>query len=271
MSRFAITTLITITAACVAWGLCTGIERALIVGAIWTLYTITFAAGVTFIQMQFFCPAVCRRAPGHSRIALTFDDGPDPRVTPALLDLLARKKVPAAFFCIGKYVTAHPALAARIAAEGHLLANHTYNHKWSTVLMRRTGLTSEIAQTQSAIQQATGITPAHFRPPIGLTNPHYASVLKQMNLTMVGWSVRSLESVFSTANVLRRIRRARDGGIILLHDRGDSPDRLLEIVLTAIHEAQARGLTFERLDRLIDNSLAPVVRGEGGGEGQHSK
>jgi peptidoglycan-N-acetylglucosamine deacetylase len=253
MSRLARTTLATLIVACIAWALFRGWDRFWVVGTIWTLYVLVVAAGVTFIQLQFFCPAICRAIGAGNKVALTFDDGPNPALTPALLDLLKQEKISAAFFCIGKHVEAHPAIAARIVAEGHLIANHTFRHKWWTVCMRRTRLTRELTQTQSAIESASGITPKFMRPPIGLTNPHYAGVLKTMGMTMIGWTVRSLESVYSAEKVIRRIRtQTGPGSIILLHDGAKDPDRLLRIVSVAIKEIRAKGLEFDRLDKMLE-------------------
>ena len=252
MSRFSLTTLSTLAVAGTAAILLTG------GGRIWTLmaiaigYLILFAIGVFCIGAQFFTRAVCHGKPGEMRVALTFDDGPDPNATLAILELLSREKISAAFFCIGKNVDAHPEIAARLAAEGHLLGNHTYRHVWWTNFLRRPGLVDEIMGTQDAIQRAAGVMPVYMRPPMGLTNPHYSGALRQVGLTLVGWDVRSLDTVLSTKAVIQRIlRRARDGSIIVLHDGGASPDRIVEIVGTVIGELRARGFGFERLDRLI--------------------
>lgn len=261
MSRFTRTTLLAIGAVAVAHAMLDGDPRTWVIVCIVAAYAVVFGCGVACIRMQFFCRAVCRADTGAMRVALTFDDGPDPDVTPALLDLLAREKIPAAFFCIGKNVAAHPQLAKRIAAEGHLLGNHTYRHAWWTNMLSSKGLTRELLQTQRAIQEAAGVTPGFMRPPVGLTNPHYTRALRNTNLTMVGWDVRSFDSVRDKRNVVNRIiRQAHDGSIIVLHDGGASAQQLLEIVSEVIRELRARGLGFERLDRMIGQAvpLMPV-------------
>ena len=252
MSRFAVTTLSTLVVAGAAAILLSGSGRIWMLAAIAVGYLILFAIGVFSIRAQFFTRAVCRGKRGAMRVALTFDDGPDPNATVAILELLGREKISAAFFCIGKNVVAHPEVAARVAADGHLLGNHTYRHAWWTNFLRRRGLVDEMMRTQDAIRKATGVTPMYMRPPMGLTNPHYGGALRQSGLTLVGWDVRSLDTVLSTKAVIQRIlRRTRDGSIILLHDGGASPDRIVEIVGTVIGELRARGFGFERLDRLI--------------------
>jgi peptidoglycan/xylan/chitin deacetylase (PgdA/CDA1 family) len=259
MSRFAVTTLLTFIVAGAAAILLSGSGRIWMLVVIAAGYLILFGIGVFSIRAQFFTRAICRGKSGEMRVALTFDDGPDPNATVAILELLSREKISAAFFCIGKNVVAHPQVAARVAAEGHLLGNHTYRHAWWTNFLRRRGLVDEMMWTQDAIVKAAGATPMYMRPPMGLTNPHYSGALRESGLTLVGWDVRSLDTVLSTKAVIRRIlRQTRDGSIILLHDGGASPERIVEIVSTVIGELRAQGFGFERLDRLIA-PLAPLT------------
>jgi len=251
MTRFLFTTLLA-TILFFAIGLSFhGWTRIWIYTAFWTVYFIILACGVAFVQLKFFGPVICRGDPHRMCVALSFDDGPDPATTPALLDLLAQEKIPAAFFCIGKNVAANPALTVRIAAEGHLLGNHTFTHpKWISLLSRRE-LLNEISLAQEQICSATGITPIYMRPPMGLTNPRYAGVLKQLGLQMAGWDVRSMDTRWPPRQVIRRVlRKARPGSIILLHDGGRPPDHVLEITREVIHGLRERGFEFERMDRI---------------------
>jgi peptidoglycan/xylan/chitin deacetylase (PgdA/CDA1 family) len=132
------------------------------------VFVVVFALGITFPQMRFFGPYVCNGKPDHRAVALTFDDGPDPRSTLPLLDLLSERKIPAAFFCIGERVDAHPDMAARIVKEGHLLENHSYSHSYVTNLFTARRLRDELERTHGAIQKAGGAKPSCFRPPLGL-------------------------------------------------------------------------------------------------------
>jgi len=205
--------------------------------------------------MKFFCRAVCRGRVGRRKVAFTFDDGPDPVTTSALLDLLRAEDIPAAFFCIGRRVAAHPEIAARIVTEGHLIGNHTYNHSWWTSMMFRPGLTRELSLTQEAIRAATGTAPMYMRPPVGMTNPHYPAVLRRAGLTMVGWDVRSMDTRWEPGEVIEQVlSKARDGSIILLHDGNTTPQRLLPIVRGIIDGLRERGFGFERVDRLIETN-----------------
>ena len=186
------------------------------------------------------------------KVALTFDDGPDPKATPELLELLKREGIPATFFCVGENVVAHPEIARRIAAEGHLLANHSYTHPWYVSVLGRTALRREMERTQEAIEAAAGVRPRYFRPPSGTTGPNFSRALKKAGLTLVGWDVRSLDTVTTPKKSVERILRlAGDGSIILLHDGGASAERIVEIVREAVRELRLRGFGFERLDRMI--------------------
>jgi len=120
------------------------------------VFVIAIALGVAIPQLRFFGPYICRGTGRQNRVALTFDDGPDPRSTPALLDLLRQSEVKAAFFCIGKNVAAHPELTARIVREGHLVENHSYSHSNATNIFTVARLRDELTRTQTAIRQATG-------------------------------------------------------------------------------------------------------------------
>jgi peptidoglycan-N-acetylglucosamine deacetylase len=236
---------------------------------IWLIYLPICAAGVVFIRMNFFTRAVCRGSPGRKRIALTFDDGPDPQSTPAVLDLLRQEKIEAAFFCIGKNVAAHPELAARIVGEGHLVGNHTYGHPWLIPAYWGRRLENELRRGQEAIEKATGVISRFFRPPSGLTGAHFPKVLKRLDLTLIGWDVRSLDTVLTSEGVMGRIRRlTKDGSIIVLHDGGRPMDKVLEIVRFTIVETRARGFEFERLDRLIGVSGERILDDAGGSIGE---
>jgi peptidoglycan/xylan/chitin deacetylase (PgdA/CDA1 family) len=184
-------------------------------------------------------------------VALTFDDGPDPATTPLLLDYLRDQKIRATFFCIGKRVDCHPTIAKRIVDEGHVIANHTYNHRWSTPLMWGASLAREIGETQDAIRRATGVEPEYMRPPMGMTNPHFAGVLRRAGLEMIGWDVRSLDTRKPVDEVIERVlKQAGDGSFILLHDGAVPAEGLMRIVRETVNGLRAKGFEFERVDRM---------------------
>ena len=161
-----------------------------------------------------------------SAIALTFDDGPNPAVTPQLLALLHAHKVTATFFVVGKSVRAFPNLAREIAARGHVIGNHTDTHPALT-FMRSQYIKDELDRCDDAILQATGAKPKWMRPPFGFRGPQLSGIVKKRgNAGVVLWSAMAWDwKVQDAANVIRRLRTVRGGDIVLLHD-GDH--RILE-------------------------------------------
>lgn len=153
-------------------------------------------------------------------VALTIDDGPDPEVTPAVLDLLTRHGVRATFFCIGERVARHPDLARRIACEGHEIGNHTERHRYTFSLFGPAAIRREIAQAQESIRDTCQVVPRYFRAPAGLRNPFLQPCLAQLGLQLASWTRRGFDTVNAdTAQVLQRLtRNLAAGDILLLHD-----------------------------------------------------
>lgn len=154
------------------------------------------------------------------QIAITIDDGPNPDVTPAVLDILDAFGAKATFFCIGQTVLAHPALAREIVRRGHCIENHSYAHRHHFSLMGMKQLHREIAAAQDVIADTTGIVPAYFRAPAGLRSPLLDPVLQSQNLTLVSWTRRGFDTVTSNpVKVLKRLQnKLAAGDILLLHD-----------------------------------------------------
>ena len=160
------------------------------------------------------------RATAAGQVALTIDDGPDPLVTPQVLDLLDRFNCKATFFCIGERIAAHSDIARDIARRGHQIANHTQHHPSSFSLMGPEGMRREIAQAQNAIAAVTGEPPQYFRAPAGLRNPFLEPVLRARNLQLVSWTRRGFDSVTNDPGLVlaRLTQNLRAGDILLLHD-----------------------------------------------------
>jgi peptidoglycan/xylan/chitin deacetylase (PgdA/CDA1 family) len=209
--------------------------------------------GAAIPKLRWYGPFVCRGTSSRRWVALTFDDGPDPRSTPALLELLRQTGVEAAFFCVGERVKANPGLAAQIAREGHLVQNHSYVHSSMMNLFTVARLRADLTRTQAIIQEATGVAPRWFRPPMGLSNPRVFRVARAIGLTVVGWTTRGLDTLRSDPEqIVARIARCLEpGAIILLHD-GDIPaERLVTTVKTLLSTLRAHGYQVVRLDRML--------------------
>lgn len=225
-----------------------------VAGTVLCVHLAVVALGVTFPQWQMFGPSLCRVRTERNAVALTFDDGPDPAVTPALLDLLKQRGVSATFFCIGQRVDEHPALVRRIVTEGHLLGNHSFAHSHWTNFFTVRRLREDVGRAQEAIARVAGCRPTLFRPPVGLTNPRVFRVVKELRLQVVGWTVRGLDTRQGKpeAIVERIVRRLRPGAILVLHDGGMPCSIVLPTVELLLAELQRRGYRAERLDRLME-------------------
>lgn len=226
-------------------------------GAVWVAYLATVVLGVTFIRMRFFLDSTCRGPADTKRVALTFDDGPDPESTSAVLDALDEAGVQAVFFCVGARVEAQPDIVRRIVSEGHLVANHSQHHAWTLNFRMRAGLTREIGAAQEAITDVTGTPPRWYRPPVGLTNPHLAGALRKLGLACVGWDVRGFDCHAQAAApiVQRVLSKARNGSIIALHDSGVDPAVQAEAVTRIVKGLQDKGYEIVRLDELLGGEV----------------
>jgi peptidoglycan/xylan/chitin deacetylase (PgdA/CDA1 family) len=175
-------------------------------------------------------------------VALTFDDGPDPERTPALLDALAELRAPATFFLLGSRVDAHPELAARIAREGHELGNHTYSHRYLP-LARSRSVARELAAADAAIARATGVVPSLARPPYGGRSPANVRAFARGGKRVVLWDVNSFDwKGAGPADIAHRVlARVRPGSIVLMHEARQGGEATVAAVRLLVPELRARG------------------------------
>ncbi|MBV9889943.1 MAG: polysaccharide deacetylase family protein [Rhizobacter sp.] len=159
-------------------------------------------------------------AAARREVALTIDDGPDPDVTPALLDLLDQRGARATFFCIATSARRHAALCREIVARGHSVQNHTARHSHTFSLLGPKAIAREIAAAQETIAAITGELPRFFRAPAGLRNPFLAPVLQRLDLQLVSWTRRGFDTVRRDADAVlaRLVRGLGAGDILLAHD-----------------------------------------------------
>ena len=149
---------------------------------------VMIAAGVAFPVSGVFARVMHRGPATGALIALTFDDGPDARWTPPLLDLLDRHGQKATFFVIGERAEYQRALLQDIVSRGHELGNHTWSHSYATPFMSPQQLANELVRTNTVIEQSTGQRPRWFRPPVGLMSPRVALGAELAELDIVCWS-----------------------------------------------------------------------------------
>lgn len=159
-------------------------------------------------------------AAARGEVAITLDDGPDPAVTPAVLDLLDAHAARATFFCIAERARAHPALCREIVRRGHCVQNHSRRHSHRFSLLGPGGFVREIGAAQQILADITGQMPRFFRAPAGVRNPLLGPVLQRLDLQLVSWTRRGYDTVQRRpARVLARLARSLAAGdILLLHD-----------------------------------------------------
>lgn len=145
------------------------------------------AYGAVSAQAQLFGPTL-RRTSHPNAFALTFDDGPNPAITPKLLDLLDHYHINATFFVVGKFVRESPTLVKEIVARGHLIGNHTDSHP-NLFFCGPAETRAELRRCTEAIQQAVGFEPRWFRPPFGFRSPWLSDIVHQQGMRTVMWSL----------------------------------------------------------------------------------
>lgn len=237
----------------------TTIAPAAVLGAAVGLY------GIIHARSRVWGPVVSRgpRTPGDDsppRIALTFDDGPTPQSTPAVLDALAQAQAKATFFVIGQNARAHPHLLARIHAEGHLIANHSHTHPRQGLWGLRRFWRRQLDACDDAIYDVIEKRPAFFRPPMGLKHWHLLKEVAWGGQTCVTWNRRARDGNTHQRprRIVRRLtKRLRDGDICLLHD-GHEPNHpgtrqhTANAVLALVNQLRDRGFEPVRLDDLLE-------------------
>jgi peptidoglycan/xylan/chitin deacetylase (PgdA/CDA1 family) len=183
--------------------------------------------GVLSPSLEMFAEVVWRGPEGARGVALTFDDGPHPTFTRAVLEALDRAGAKATFFVIGEKGAREPDLLKEIVERGHLLGVHGDRHDRALSFRSERRVRADLARAVEIITRATGERPRFYRPPVGQTNPRIARAAKDLGLTIVGWSVRGRDGIRADPErvVARVVPRLRDGAIVLLHDAAERDDR----------------------------------------------
>ncbi|MDX8399529.1 MAG: polysaccharide deacetylase family protein [Gallionellaceae bacterium] len=179
----------------------------------------------------------------RGEVAITIDDGPNPEVTPLVLDILDRYQAKATFFCIGRLAELHPELCREIIRRGHAIENHCFSHNWYFSLLSPKNIHKEIFRAQNVLNNITGQTPRFFRAPAGLRNPQLEPVLAHCHLHLCSWSKRGFDTQESNVDqvVIRLTRKLKAGDILLLHDGG------------GLTSPMGTAIILEVLPRLLDS------------------
>jgi len=207
------------------------------------------------------------------KLAITFDDGPDPRWTPQILNILQQKKVPAAFFVIGVQASENPDILKREYAEGHEIGNHTYTHP-NFDEITKTQIRWELNLTQRLIESTIGVKSILFRPPYGIDHqPEYAEEVAQlpiaqdMGYLIVGQKIDAHDwqqvpggGQIPEQEIIDNImRQAEDGNIMLFHDGGGERNHTVQALPKIIDALRIQGYEFVSVSDLINKTRAEVM------------
>lgn len=193
---------------------------------------------------------------GGKCVALTFDDGPHPTLTPKLLSILAQEHVHATFYVVGQRVAQWPGIVRRVYQQGNEIGNHSWSHpvlpKLSTARIK-----AEIAKTDEAVRRATGVIPATVRPPYGSISPRVRAAIGRRQIVM--WDTDTLDWRYHDSKRIARVAdRTRSGGMVLMHD---IHPRTVAAVGGIIEYLKSRGFSFVTVSQLYRGGC-----GSGGGE-----
>ena len=193
---------------------------------------------------------------GGAGVALTFDDGPDPRTTPGILDLLDELGLVGTYFCLGSQAEANPGLVKDLARRGHEVGVHGHSHE-RHLFRSPTWIRVDLERAVSVLEDLTGASIRWFRPPFGQVSGGSVQAARQLGLDLVLWSAWGREwSDRDPASVARRVAgRLRPGAVVLLHDSdADAPPgtaevtaRALPAVAAAVSERGLRAVTLSEL------------------------
>jgi peptidoglycan/xylan/chitin deacetylase (PgdA/CDA1 family) len=208
------------------------------------------------------------------KVALTFDDGPHPKYTPRLLEVLKHYKVKATFFLLGSNVERYPDIVERIHREGHQIGIHNYVHVSNWLLPPGMAARSQVATTAAAIEGITGIKPTVYRPPWGILSLFDLWLLRRYNIILWSRMPRDWSSKIGRSKLAGRLmNKVGDGDIVLLHDSGetygadsDAPEYMLRALPQLIEKLGRRGLRCVRVDEMLPGSSVRQLEDASGGE-----
>ena len=212
------------------------------------VWFIILVLGSIFIQWNFYLFSYSHGDRNSPEIAITFDDGPDEKITPEILSILEKHNIKAAFFCIGEKIEKHPDLFKSIVHKGHITGNHSYSHSFWFDFYSSRRMEEEISRTDELIYELSGKKPKFFRHPYGVTNPMLRKALKRTGHQPVSWSLRSNDTVKRPEKVLLSvIKKLKNGDIVLFHDSMPETPGLVEQFIIHVKNRNIRFVGLEEL------------------------
>lgn len=202
-----------------------------------------------------------RPAPGAKMVALTFDDGPWPVYTEQILDVLADHDAKATFFMLGVRVKRKPDVAARVAREGHLVANHSLSHR-SFATSSAKEVKRQIAGGRKVIKNATGVDTPWLRPPYGAMDGAAWKIAKREHARVVRWSVDSEDWKKPGPKKIatRVVKRVKPGSVVLFHDGGGDRAQTVAALPRILKQLKAKGYVFVTVEELYDVQRAEKAK-----------
>lgn len=203
------------------------------------------------------CKIIKKGLGNGNNIAITFDDGPHPKYTPIILEILEKKGVRGTFFNSGFNITRNKELTREVAERGHLIGNHFFNHRNALFTGRET-LNYEVMHTKETIEDITGRPCNYLRPPYGIISPSLLSICKMSDISVVLWNVNTFDyRRKSYAQIIERVLKKgmRPGSILLFHEcnyKDDSLDfsntiKALQIILDIMFSKSIKPVTVQEL------------------------
>jgi peptidoglycan-N-acetylglucosamine deacetylase len=203
-------------------------------------------------------PTITHGPRDRPRVALTFDDGPDPQVTPAILDALASANARATFFVIGRHLEQQREIGVRALREGHELGNHSWMHSYYQNFYRTGRQRQDVERSTQLLRELSGSNAEPlYRPPVGLKSPALARVAHARKLQVIAWSLHSRDTLARDAHATaeRVLSRIAPGDIVLMHDGHQHADRHRNIAAAALPKILAglreRGLSSVTVSELL--------------------
>jgi len=240
------------------WILLIGLNFVYTIHWYWYLISVLFFIsmefyGSYFVDSGFHIKTTCFIKTSKKIVALTFDDGPMPKRTENVMNVLKKYNVTATFFCIGNRINGNEKLLRKIDEMGHIIGNHSYSHSNWFDFMSTGKMTRDLQSCNEKIKKVVGKEPLFFRPPYGVTTPTLAKACRNLNFDVIGWNIRSLDTSIKNKQELveRVIKRIKPGSILLFHDTVEDIEIVLEEVLNFL---QQNNYKVVGLDKLINRN-----------------
>ncbi|MFZ1025844.1 MAG: polysaccharide deacetylase family protein [Limnoraphis robusta] len=198
-------------------------------------------------------------------IALTFDDGPWPTTTEQILDILKENNVKATFFWVGQALNNHKEIGKKVAADGHVIANHTWNHRYHKHSQAEAA--KEIDRTADLIEELVGVKTPIFRPPGGVEDNGLVDYVLRRDYVNIMWSSDSRDWRSSASEIKRNVLNSvKPGRIILLHDGGGNRAETVKVLPEIITEIKQQGYQFVTIPELLEIADQHLAQQERQGE-----